>query len=380
MAMAENQKGLMATSALDASALQFARNSIADEYAAFYGHPWILGFSGGKDSTLVAHLVVEHLLELPPTRRNRKVHIVLNDTLVESPRVIEHAQKVLAEIKVAAQAFNLPIETVTTMPDLEGTFWVNLIGRGYPTPNRNFRWCTDRMKVKPTTQYIKQHVDASGEVILLLGVRRDESLTRAMSVAKHDTDGRLHGHRNIRNCWVFRPIVDVSTDEVWEFLGTEDPPWGGGGGHKALINLYRDAGGGECPVLTDKAEASSCGNSRFGCWTCTLVTQDKSLSGLVGSGAVEYAPLLEFRNWLLKIRNQPKYRQVQRRSGQVSFTTKGTHIVGPFTISARIEILDRLLALQEKTKMSLIRPVEVKRIREIWAEDIEKDNTKQLRG
>ena len=32
------------------------RQEIADEYAQPHAKPWIVGFSGGKDSTLVAHL------------------------------------------------------------------------------------------------------------------------------------------------------------------------------------------------------------------------------------------------------------------------------------------------------------------------------------
>ena len=347
------------------------RRTIADEYAEPHNRPWIIGFSGGKDSTVVAHLVMEHLLELPPSKRRRDIHIVLNDTLVESPQIIEHAKKIQEAIRNAARAFKLPITVAVTEPNLEGTFWVNLIGKGYPTPNRNFRWCTDRMKIQPTTRYIKQCVSQSGEVVLLLGVRRDESSARAASMAKHDSEGRLHTHGSIKNCWIFRPIADITTDEIWEFLGTEDTPWGGGGGHESLISLYRDAGGGECPVMTEASDAQSCGNSRFGCWTCTLVTEDKSLGGLIDAGFVEFAPLLKFRNWLLEIRNQPERRNVQRRNGQISFTDKGTHIVGPFTISTRIEILDRLLDLQKDVGMTLIRPDEVERIREIWGADTE---------
>ena len=134
------------------------RRTIAEEYAEPHSRPWIIGFSGGKDSTVVAHLVIEHLMELSPSKRRRDIHIVLNDTLVESPQVIEHAKKVQEAIRNAARAFKLPIKVAVTEPNLDGTFSVNLIGKGYPTPGRNFRWCTDRMKIQPTTQYIKQCV------------------------------------------------------------------------------------------------------------------------------------------------------------------------------------------------------------------------------
>ena len=345
------------------------RAEIAAEYAAPHTRPWIIGFSGGKDSTIVTHLVVEHLLSLPRSERKRDIHIVANDTLVESPLVIAHVRRVQSEITNAVEAFQLPIVVATTAPAPDHTFWVNLIGRGYPSPNRSFRWCTDRMKIQPTSAYIRRQADAAGDVILLLGVRRDESATRAGSVARYDNGQRLNRHNDLINCWVFRPIVEVTTDEVWEFLATETPPWGGS--HDDLIKLYRDAGGGECPVVTAKSDAPSCGttSSRFGCWTCTVVEKDRSLEGFVEAGFGEFTPLLDFRDWLVAIRNDPARRLARRRDGRVTFAASGVHIPGPFTISTRTEILGRLLALQEQVGHDLITEIEIERIRTLWSED-----------
>ena len=340
-----------------------------DEYRQPHGDPWIVGFSGGKDSTVVAHLAFEMLLALPPSERTRPIHLVSNDTLVESPLVMRHIERVQAEIRDAAQAWRLPVTVVTTRPEPSATFWVNLIGRGYPSPNRSFRWCTDRMKIMPTSRYIRDQVAASGEVILLLGVRRDESATRAGSVARYDNGGRLNRHNDLPGCMVYRPIVDLTTDEVWEFLGSTNPPWGSS--HRALIKLYRDAGGGECPVVTSKSDAPSCGStsSRFGCWTCTVVEKDRSLEGFVEAGFREFGPLIEFRDWLHAIRNEPSRRMARRRNGRVTVTSEGTFVSGPFMLATRIEILDRLLALQVSINRTLISDDEVERIRTIWASD-----------
>lgn len=345
------------------------RREIAEEYASSSKLPWIVGFSGGKDSTLVAHLVIEHLLSLPRSERLRPVHIVANDTLVESPLVIAHIRSVQEEMRNAASAFGLPVTVATTAPDIGHTFWVNLIGRGYPSPNRSFRWCTDRMKIQPTSRYVREQVDAAGEVILLLGVRRDESAARAGSAARYDNGGRLNRHNDLPGCWVFRPIVEVSTDEVWQFLGSEQPPWGGT--HTRLIKLYRDAGGGECPVVMAKSDAPSCGtaSSRFGCWTCTVVEKDRSLAGFVEAGFGEFTPLLDFRDWLVSIRNDPNRRLARRRGGRITFAANGAHIPGPFTLATRAEVLKKLLSLQEQVGWQLILPSEVERIRSIWAED-----------
>jgi DNA sulfur modification protein DndC len=343
--------------------------ALREEYSALHSFPWIVGFSGGKDSTIVAHLVFEVLLSLPRSERRRPVHVVSNDTLVESPLVIGHIGAVQAEMRRAAEAFDLPVSVVTTRPDQDSTFWVNLIGRGYPSPNRTFRWCTDRMKIQPTSRYIRQQVDAAGQVILLLGVRRDESATRAGTVARYDNGQRLNRHNDLPGCMVFRPIVDITIDDVWEFLGSRRPPWGGS--HDALVLLYRNAQGGECPVVTQKSDVPSCGtsSSRFGCWTCTVVEKDRSLEGFVEAGFSEFAPLLDFRDWLAGIRNDPTRRMARRRDGRVTITANGTFVPGPYTLATRQEIMNRLLALQNEACRPLITISEITRIRELWAED-----------
>jgi DNA sulfur modification protein DndC len=345
------------------------RHEIAEEYKEPHDYPWIIGFSGGKDSTVVAHLVFEHLLTLPPSERKRPVHIVSNDTLVESPLVIAHIRTVMAEIRAAAEAFAVPVQIKVTQPDDDQTFWVSLIGRGYPSPNRSFRWCTDRMKIQPTSRYIRQQVDAVGKVILLLGVRRNESATRAGSVARYDNGERLNRHNDLIGCMVFRPIVEMTTEDVWEFLGENSPPWGGS--HTGLISLYRNAGGGECPVVTQKSDVPSCGtnSSRFGCWTCTVVEKDRSLAGFVEAGFAEFTPLLDFRDWLVTIRNDPTRRMARRRAGQITVTREGVYVPGPYTMEARAEILERLLDLQAIPGRELVTPGELRRIKEIWAED-----------
>ncbi|WP_216671353.1 DNA phosphorothioation system sulfurtransferase DndC [Mangrovicoccus sp. HB161399] len=353
-----------------ASVFRSIKAELLDEYRQDHTYPWIIGYSGGKDSTLVAHLVFDMLMSLPPSQRKRPVHIVANDTLVESPLVVQHIIDSVEEINNAAQAFGLPVVTKITRPAPDQSFWVNLIGRGYPSPNRSFRWCTDRMKILPTSRYIKSQVDDAGQVILLLGVRRSESATRAASVGRYDNGERLNKHNDLVGCMVFRPIVELDTDEVWEFLALHEPPWGGS--HLKLIGLYREASGGECPVVTSKEDAPSCGttSSRFGCWTCTVVEKDRSLEGFVEYGYTEFGPLLDFRDWLASIRNDKERRQARRRDGRITITDGGTFIPGPFTLQTRSEILTKLRNLETETGQSLISEEEIALIHEIWAEEL----------
>lgn len=344
-------------------------SQLKDEYLQEHSTPWIIGFSGGKDSTLLAQLVLEMLLSLPPRRRNRTVHVVANDTLVESPVIASHLDQVLERIRKAIMPLRLPVVVAKTVPEVDQTFWVNLIGRGYPSPSRVFRWCTDRMKIAPTTTYIKSQVAESGEAILLLGVRRTESTQRARSVERYDNGERLNPHNSLQNCFVFKPIVELTTDEVWQTLLQSSPPWGGT--HRELVTMYRNAGGGECPLVTDKSEAPSCGtaSSRFGCWTCTVVEKDKSAESFIEAGYGDLEPLLEFRDWLKAIREDGSMRSATRRNGTLNFVGEGRLIPGPFTLDARREILDRLLAIQEEVAIGLISTEEIGAIRKIWAED-----------
>ena len=345
------------------------RQEMLAEYLEPHDFPWIIGFSGGKDSTLVLHLVFEMLESLSPSEMRREIHVVSNDTLVESPLVITHLSDVQNQVREAADAWRYPVHVVTTRPAADATFWVNLIGRGYPPPNRSFRWCTDRLKIQPTSHYILSKVAASGKAILLLGVRRSESAARSASVAKFDTGGRLHPHQDLSGCQVFRPIVELSTDEVWEYLAFVKPPWGGT--HGPLFKLYLDAGASECPTVMTQEDAPSCGtsSSRFGCWTCTVVAKDKSLEGFIDAGFTEFAPFVELRDWLAEIRDMPERRMARRRNGRITVTNDGVFIPGPFTLDTRREILHRLSEIAASSNLSVISDEEIARIKEIWAED-----------
>lgn len=338
-------------------------------------YPWIVGFSGGKDSTVVAHAVFEALLSIPPSRRTRPVHIVSNDTMVESPLVMAHLDSVTALIEKAADSLDLPITVARTKPDLDKTFWVLLIGKGYPSPNSQMRWCTDRLKIQPTSTYIKDNISKHGAAIVVLGVRRTESTRRMQTINKYENlrGSNLNEHSSITGAYIFRPIVELTTDDVWEILGAFPAPWGGT--HSELFQLYRDAEGGECPVVLSKEEAPGCGtkNSRFGCWTCTVVEKDKSLQGFIDSGQHAYKPLVAFRDWLVDIRNDPTKRSAIRRNGRLTFDLSGKHIPGPFTIQARREILDKLLKTQEEFGGELITTNEIDLIHKFWSLDLQQE-------
>lgn len=351
-------------------------HDIKQEYLSeSQSYPWIIGFSGGKDSTVVAHAVFEALLSIPPSARRRPVHIVSNDTLVESPLVIAHLNEVTKRIEQAALSLGLPITVARTIPEVEKSFWVLLIGKGYPSPNSTMRWCTDRLKIQPTSNYIKKHISAAGAAIVVLGVRKNESQSRSRSIDKRQNieGSNLSPHTDLIGALIYRPIVDLTTDQVWEILASFDAPWGGT--HRSLIQLYRDADGGECPVVLSQEEAPGCGtnSSRFGCWTCTVIEKDKSLQGFVDAGKHQYKSLVDFRDWLKAIRNNYTMRQAHRRNGKITFDGNGRHIPGPFTIQARKQILEGLFKVQEEFGETLITAEEIDLIYQHWTAELNQE-------
>lgn len=296
-------------------------NNILDEMTRVYkndSRPWVIGYSGGKDSTTVVLLAFKMLQNLPKEERHKSVYVISSDTLIENPIVLSYLQQNSKYINEGAKNLGLPLYTDMIHPDYNNTFWANVIGKGLPTPTSiRFRWCTERLKIKPSNKFIEDKVKENGEVVVLLGVRKSESIARGIRIKNREIEGYLlTPHVTLQNTYVYNPIVELSTDDVWAILlsNNGETPWGTN--NNDLFALYMGGEGGECPfTVTNDSETPSCGNSRFGCWICTVVKEDKSLTGFIESGETELQPLLDFRSWLLSIRDKHEYRQQYRRDG-----------------------------------------------------------------
>lgn len=348
-------------------------------YADQSDRPWIIGFSGGKDSTVLLMLVWIALQrirkDLPfPFQLRRKVYIVCNDTMVENPIIANYVDDVLAKVTEAARDQDLPVFVKKTTPKLEETFWINVIGKGYPVPNNAFRWCTDKLKIRPTSNFLVEQIDEKGEAIVLLGTRYDESATRDRSIRKHEVTGsRLSKHQTTVNTYVYAPIKEMNIDEIWFVINTVNSPWGFD--NSILFKIYADASADdyECPTVVVNREHNSCGQSRFGCWTCTVVKTDKSMSSLVNNGQKWMSPLMGFRNRLVEDRNISENRSDTRRNGQEAVREDGT-FNGNYTYDYRYRILKDLLQVQkevqaERPHITLINNQELIAIQVTWNRD-----------
>jgi len=305
---------------------------------------------------MLASLVFDTALSVPPAERTKPISVVCTDTRVEIPAIADMVEGTLDRMRKCSQQHNLNIDANLLKPTIEESFWVNIIGRGYPPPNRVFRWCTQRLKIDPVSVFVQQRLGHWGEAILHLGARRAESSTRAQTMAGRETRNGLRRHPDLPRVWVSNPIEFLTTEDIWAYLLQNTNPWGGD--NRPLYKLYASASNGECPIQIDTS-TPSCGNSRFGCWTCTVVDRDKASEGLLASGDERMEKLIEFRETLLFYREPANGKRDKRRMN-------GNDGPGPLLISARRELLKQLLALQEEVGLQLISPEELLLIQQMW--------------
>lgn len=374
-------------------AQMFDQSVIIDELREEYlnsTRPWIVGFSSGKDSTCLLQLIYEMLLTLEPGQRSHTVHVLCTNTMVETPSVAIRMKKLCEKIQTAADNDNIPLDVQLLRPKITDTFWVNVIGRGYPAPNKWFRWCTTRLKIKPMDEYVLSNVKRNGEVLVLLGTRKAESSNRARSLENHKIDGiKLRKHGSIKGAFVYAPLENMSDQNVWDYLLDNNPGWGGT--NEELYKLYAGENAEISFIMDGRAPPS--GTSRFGCWTCTVVDKDKAIQCLIDEGHEEYRPLKEFRDYLKRIRDDPDCREKYRKNQRLDqlydelYSDKpdddeqfGKETLGPFKMEIRHKLLVDLLSIQEELKKTipeaeLITPEEISAIKLAWIYDGDNHDT-----
>lgn len=345
--------------------------------------PFVIGYSGGKDSTLTLQLVWEALSQLSPNELINEIYVISVDTMVETPYIQSYINETINSINENGEKSILPVQAYKLIPKIKETFWVNLIGKGYPAPSQTFRWCTQRLKINPVDKFIQDKVTESGEVIVVLGARSSESSSRSQVFNNKEEEklkhpNRLSLHPSLEGAYVYTPIEDLTSDDVWQYLYTKlETPWKSS--NRDLGAIYQNASGGECPMVIDTS-TPSCGNSRFGCWVCTLVGSDTSMENIIDGGEEWLVPLVEFRDSLrttLFPEEKSKYRDFKRRNGKVYFVKESTRIAyGPYKFKWKKEFLRKLLIAQKSIQQNgpepsyeLITLDELRLIRKIWKEE-----------
>ena len=339
--------------------------------------PWIIGFSGGKDSTCLVQLVWKALSDLPPEKLQKEIYVISSDTLVEAPQIAERITNSLENMEKCAKKINLPIGTNLLRPPISDTFWVRLLGLGYPAPTTMFRWCTDMLKISNADRFIQDTVSKHGEAIVLLGMRKSESSARDQVMNLYKIENSvLSRHSKFDQTYVYTPIEDFSAEDVWNYLLENQNPWGDE--NRNLLAMYQDANASECPLVIDTT-TPSCGGGRFGCWTCTVVDKQSYLTNMIESDEKnEWMEVLaELRQKLKDTQDSSvweKYREKKRRNGRVDLKNHGEgYTPGPYKMEFRKQYLQELLEGQMKiqklkndSEMELISEDEIHEIQRIW--------------
>lgn len=301
--------------------------------------PWVITYSGGKDSTTVMQLTLTMLQELHAEGKDHKhTYVVSSDTTVEMPIIERYLQTKLDEITKFAEKSNLKLSAHKLSPKIEESFWTLLLGKGYPAPTSSFRWCTERMKINPATHFLQNLVQEHQSILMLLGVRSAESQARKNSIESRELNQRgLNPHDSLPNAYTLSPIKDWSNEDVWTYLSENPLPWGD---HSYMMSLYdKGSSEGDCNIALNP-ESPSCGKTRFGCWVCTVVEKDRSLEGMLNNGEKWMQPLWEYRE-MLYIYRKPESgkRDSRRRDGSLGD--------GPFLPEVRRELLEKLLEAEQ---------------------------------
>ncbi len=300
-----------------------------------------VAYSGGKDSTALLVLVSEVIAR--SFANKVKLHVVYADTNLELPPLVETAFATLSHFRRFCNDNDVSYLVHLTERPLDQSFWVLMIGKGYPPPNRHFRWCTDRLKIQPPRSILRNLPERSG---LLTGVRADESANRARTLKKGcSADGECGLEKwtdaeNQEGLRFYAPLIDWRTCKIWDYLNA----WAGEDGW---------------PVIK-LAETYGTGATRFGCWTCTLVDEDKALQQVTSLEQWQHLkPLADFRRVLLEEAHSSENRLY-----------RATGAKGKLTLSFRKKLLDKLLEIQSTVDRPLISSQEIEHIKELWYEDL----------
>lgn len=291
-------------------------NSVINDLIDLYNandYIWAVGYSGGKDSSLVVELVLDALTRI--RNKTKDVFVLFTDTLIENPYLIENVNKYFDFIK---KRFDY-VKPLILTPKKENTFWYKIVVKGYGTPTWHFRWCTDLLKIRPMNNFLKSF---EKPCIVMIGARYSESANRNRMLNKYAGLAKINKKK-----FTYSPIKDFATEEVWAYLLSGKLI--SGYDYWNLYYLYKDSA--ECPFQLDKNQ-NSCGNSRFGCHVCTVVRENKSINSLASiyPNLNKYVEMRKFLVELDKIR--------QRRYEESKSNAR-------FTFEERKMILEKLKSL-----------------------------------
>jgi len=261
--------------------------------------PWVVGFSGGKDSTITVHVVVEAIKR---GAELSNVYVIYEDTLLEHPSLRRSAVEMLRSLqKISQEELRSIVKPIILKPMVSKDFISMMVLKGYPAPGPRFRWCTRVLKLEP----LKNFICPLREFVMVSGVRLSESNYRKGNIKSKRLQGKTITEMSFAGtkAIVVMPILTWSNSDVITFLSTMNR-WDGEN-YNYILELYGLNNAYE-KILTEIPITI-----RFGCWICTVISREKMPIP---------KQLLEVKRKLLYItKRDPKYRErIGERLGKLN--------------------------------------------------------------
>jgi 3'-phosphoadenosine 5'-phosphosulfate sulfotransferase (PAPS reductase)/FAD synthetase len=206
--------------------------------------------------------------------------------------------------------------------------------------------------------------------VLMTGVRRDESVVRGAAVKGRgekavtlwtDKESRLR----------LSPLLEWAVDDVWQYLGLANagviPSYSR---FQETMQTYQAAGGSSCVVVADaemQKHSKPC-SSRFGCWVCTAVREDKSLRQMIETDRDRYgylAPLAALRDFIAYTQYDWSRRQYVGRSIVEGFIEVGADTYSPSMLA---DLLRYALSAQKLSGVPIISAAQLIAIDARWSQ------------
>lgn len=340
------------------------------------GHPLVVLFSAGKDSSVLANLAATAAARVVATGRRALVVLAHADVLVENPEIARLARYEIEKYRRFCEARGVDVAVRVARPAFWDSFAVRVLGgRALPTFPDTRRDCTTDWKRLANTRELAALWRELArqdwrEPVLMTGVRRDESVARALSIASRaeqslitwtDADGRLR----------LSPLLDWTADDVWTYLGLCNAGVVDAySDFEETMQVYQAAGGSGCVVVADaelEKHSKPC-SSRFGCWVCTAVREDKSLHQMIDSDPARYGymrPLAALRDFIANTQYDWSRRQYVGRTIENGHIAIAADTYSPHMLA---ELLRYALSVQRETGVEVVNPAQLLAIDARWSQ------------
>ncbi|MGQ0597099.1 phosphoadenosine phosphosulfate reductase domain-containing protein [Aquabacterium sp.] len=340
------------------------------------GHPLAVAYSGGKDSSVLTNLALAAALAVKGEGHRALVIVSHADVgAVENPEIRSLVRSELKCMARFAAEKGLQLRVRIAHPAQFDSFAVRVIGgRALPAFPDSRRDCTSSWKREPSEKALRalsREVAREGwaEPVLMTGVRRDESTVRAGFIARRkeestrlwtDKEGRLR----------LSPLLDWTSDDVWGYLGLcRQGAIEAYSSFDEVMRVYQDAGGSSCVIVADaemQANAKPCA-SRFGCWACTAVREDRSLRQMIECDPARYGymrPLAALRDFIAHTQYDWSRRQYVGRTIHNGFITIAADTYSPAMLA---DLLRYALSAQKATGIEIVSAAQLIAIDARWS-------------